>query len=106
MKKLGLVLIAIVLTACASAGRKVDTAYVDQVKNGVQDEAQIRAWFGEPYSIQDPLQGHPSGCVKRWTYEYAEARGFGTVTYSEKLVIDFDEQGLVCDNAYVKSGET
>lgn len=99
-----LLLILFVITACASAGNRIDRTHLDDVANGVQDKTQIRQWFGEPYSVNPNLKGHPSGCVERWTFEYAKAQGFGNVTYSEILVIDFDSNGRVCDHAFSKTG--
>lgn len=91
--------------ACASAGRKVDRTHLDDIQKGAQTKAEIRGWFGEPFTVQPGLAQHPSGCTERWTYEYAKARGFGTVTYQEILVIDFDADGRVCDHAFSKTGE-
>jgi outer membrane protein assembly factor BamE (lipoprotein component of BamABCDE complex) len=103
--RLGALLIAVALVACASAGRKVDRTHLDDVEEGMQTKSEIRAWFGEPYSMTVGLTGHLKGCVERWQYEYAKARGFGTITYQEVLVVDFDVDDKVCDHAYSKSGE-
>lgn len=103
LKKLVMLLAVLSLVACASAGKRIDRTHIDEIGNGVQDKAQIRQWFGEPYTLK-PIAGHPAGCVERWTYEYAKAQGFGTVTYTEILVVDFDAQGMVCDHAFSKSG--
>lgn len=91
------------ISACAAAGHKIDRAHMGEIENGVQNKDQIRAWFGEPYTVKTDLTGHPSGCVERWTYEYAKARA-GKVTYSEILVVDFDKDGKVCDHAFSQSG--
>jgi len=104
LKKLTLLLLFVMMAACASAGKPIDKTHMNDISNGVQDKAQIRQWFGEPYTVKTGLVGHPSGCVERWTYEYAKARGFGNVTYSEILVVDFDPAGKVCDHAYSKTG--
>ena len=98
-------LLASAVLSCASAENKIDRTHLDDVKEGVQTKQQIRAWFGEPYTVKTGLQGHIKGCVERWTFEYAKARGFGTVTYQEILVIDFDAQGTVCDHAFSQSGQ-
>ncbi len=50
------------------------------------------------------LPDHPKQCIERWTYEFAKARGRGTVTYSEILVVDFDASGSVCDHAFSQTG--
>lgn len=104
LKRLAVLLLLMVFAGCASAGRPIDQTHMDEIANGVQDKAQIRQWFGEPYTVKTGLVGHPNGCVERWTYEYAKARGFGNVTYSEILVVDFSPAGKVCDHAYSKTG--
>ena len=103
-KKLSVLLLILIITACASAGHRINRTHIDDINNGVQNKAQIREWFGEPYTITTDLIGHPGGCVERWTFEYAKAKGFGNVTYSEILIVDFDTEGKVCDHAFSKSG--
>lgn len=97
--------LAVLSIGCASAGTRIDRTHVDDIANGAQSKSQIRAWFGEPYSVLKPLQGHPGGCTERWRYEYAEAQGFGNVTYQEVLIVDFDAEGKVCDHALSQSGK-
>ena len=104
MSRYLIVLLVLFVGACATAGNKVDRTHIGDIKDGVQGKATVKKWFGEPHSIKTGLIGHPRGCTERWTYEYAKARGFGTVTYSEILVIDFDRKGVVCDHAFSKSG--
>ncbi len=104
LKTLSVCFLFLILTACATAGNKVNRTHLHDINNGAQDKGQIRTWFGEPYTIKTNLQGHLKGCIERWTFEYAKARGFGTVTYSEILVIDFDKDGKVCDHAFSKTG--
>ena len=103
-KSLSILLITLFMVSCASAGHKVDRTHIDKIENGVQNKAEIRKWFGEPYTVNPNIKGHPAGCVERWTFEYAKAQGFGTVTYSEILIVDFDTKGKVCDHAFSKSG--
>ncbi len=103
-RKLTMLFLVLFIGACASAGKPIDKTHMDEITNGVQTKVQIRQWFGEPYTVKTGLTGHPSGCVERWTYEYAKARGFGNVTYSEVLVVDFDIEEKVCDHAYSKTG--
>lgn len=100
-----LIFVLMILAACATAGTKVDRTHIGDIKNGAQSKAQIRQWFGEPYTVRTELKGHPAGCVERWTYEYAKAVGFGTVTYSEILIVDFNTAGKVCDHAFSKTGK-
>ena len=97
----GIAVALLFITACASSGRQFDTTHVNDIKKGVQSKADIQAWFGEPNS-KVALKGNPKQCVERWTYVYAHAVGFGTVTESHSLVVDFNAKGKVCDSAYVK----
>ena len=103
LKKLWFLLAAVALAACASAGQMIDRTHLNDVKNGVT-KTQIESWFGKPYTVKTGLVGHPTGGVERWTYEYAEARGRGRVTYSEILVVDFNAKGKVCDHAFSQTG--
>jgi hypothetical protein len=91
----------ILFLSCASVGRQFDTTHVNDIRIGIQDKQTISGWFGEPYQKTD-LVNNPKHCVERWTYTYAHAVGFGTVTESYALVVDFDASGKVCDNAYSK----
>jgi hypothetical protein len=90
-----------VAAACAGAGRKWDTTHANDVRDGVQDKAQIETWFGKPYQVQSPLTGHPKGCTERWTYTHAWSNWGGAQTTTNTLVVDFDARGIVCDHAYV-----
>ena len=89
------------LSGCASSGRQFDATHVNEVQTGVQDKATVLAWFGEP-SQTSAVTGHPGGCIERWIWTYAHAVGFGQVTESHTLVVDFDSKGIVCDHAYTK----
>jgi outer membrane protein assembly factor BamE (lipoprotein component of BamABCDE complex) len=86
---------------CASTGKQFDTLHANDVKVGMQDKQTIEQWFGEPYK-KATLTTNRNGCAERWTYMYAHAVGFGTVTESHALVVDFDSNGKVCDQAYSK----
>ncbi|HEB89002.1 MAG TPA: outer membrane protein assembly factor BamE [Deltaproteobacteria bacterium] len=98
----GLLLAGWVAFGCASAGRDFDTTHAADIEKGVQDKAQIRSWFGEPYQVAMPLSGHPLGCMERWTYTYAYSDRGGARTKAKTLIIDFDANGKVCDHAFVK----
>ena len=104
IKNLCTLLLVLTVSACASSGNKIDTTHINDVQNGVQNKDRIRAWFGEPSSTTTGLQGQPNKCVERWVYSYARAVGFGKVTCSEALVVDFNARGMVCDHAYTKQG--
>lgn len=94
---------AMVIFACASSGRQFDRTHVNDIRKGVHTKTQIREWFGEPYQVISPLQGHPAGCVERWTYVYAFSSHGGAKTVSAALIVDFDSNGKVCDNAYTET---
>lgn len=94
--------LALTLVAgCASSGRQFDASHTSEIQDGVQDKQTIVSWFGEPMA-KAPISGSQRGCVERWTYTYAHAVGFGMVTESHALVVDFDANDKVCDHAYSK----
>ncbi len=93
--------VGVLLFGCASSGRQFNTTHVNDIQVNVQDKQTIMDWFGEPMQ-KTTLTNNPKGCVERWTYTYAKAVGFGTVTESHALVVDFDANGKVCDQAYSK----
>jgi len=84
---------------CATVGKAFDTTHVNDIQKGTQDKAQISSWFGPPHKTISPLQGHPAGCVERWQWTYAHAVAGGG-TRSDALIVDFDADGKVCDNAF------
>ena len=90
----------VIAVSCAGAGKKWDTTHVNDIQNGVHDKAQIKAWFGEPYQVTHLAQ-HPMNCTERWTYMHAWANWGGAQTTSNALVVDFDDNGIVCEHAYV-----
>lgn len=97
-----LAVVVVALVACASSGKQFDRTHVNDIKKGVHTKAQIQEWFGEPYQTTS-LQGHPAGCVERWTYVHAYSSYGGAKTVSGALVVDFDGNGKVCDNAYTET---
>ncbi len=88
--------------ACATAGKKFNREHINDVQTGVQDKATISEWFGTPYQ-KTTIQGHPKGCVERWTYVHAYASWGGAKAKSAALIVDFDKSGKVCDHAYSES---
>lgn len=89
----------LVVVACATVGRKFDTTHVNDIRKDVHDKQQMRQWFGEPTQTVNPLASHPAGCVERWQWTYAHSVAGGS-TVSEVLIVDFDPNGKVCDNAF------
>jgi len=100
MKKLFLVLpLAMVLSACASSGRNFDESQVSNIRNGQTTKAEIEAWFGAPGS-HSALNGTTNGAVLRYIYSYAYASHGGRRSTGKALVVDFNDKGIVVDNAY------
>jgi hypothetical protein len=90
------------LFGCATVGAKFDTTHVNDIKKGEQDKAAMAAWFGQPHQTVR-LSAHPAGCVERWQWTYAHSVAGGS-TVADSLVVDFDNAGKVCDNAYSQVG--
>ena len=87
----------LLLAACATVGRKLDTTHVHDVKSG-QRRDQISAWFGAP-TEEASFARNAQGCVERWQYTHATAT-FRASSRRRVLVVDFDDAGAVCDTAY------
>jgi hypothetical protein len=95
-----IVFVGVVLfLACATVGKKFDTTHANDIRKGTHDKSQITDWFGPPHQTTSPLSGHPAGCVERWQWTYAHSVAGGS-TVSDSLVVDFDSDGKVCDNAF------
>ncbi len=92
-------LFAIAFTACATVGKKFDTSHVHEIQKGKQTKAEITAWFGPAHSTTQ-LTKSELGCVERWQWTHARS-SMGSTT-AEALLVDFDSDGKVCDNAYSK----
>jgi outer membrane protein assembly factor BamE (lipoprotein component of BamABCDE complex) len=89
------------LAACASVGRDFDRTHVNDIKKGVHDKEQIRAWFGEPLRTATVPAGG-TGCNERWIYNYAKSTWGGRKTEGATLTVGFDTKGKVCVAAYVE----
>jgi outer membrane protein assembly factor BamE (lipoprotein component of BamABCDE complex) len=83
---------------CATVGKQFDTTHVNDIKKGEDDKAKIKGWFGEPHTTA-PVTNSAAGCVERWQWTYAHSVAGGS-TVADSLVVDFDKDGKVCDNAY------
>jgi hypothetical protein len=92
-----IILLALTLTACATVGKKFDTTHVHEIQKGTQTKSEITAWFGPAHSSTQLTQSE-LGCVERWQWMHARSRPGSTK--SQVLIVDFDSDGKVCDNAY------
>ena len=80
-----------VLLACASMTACTTYATFDAGRARAiavgQSQEQVRASMGGPEHMMKTLE-HPKRCVERWLYGD---------TRREALLVDFDDQGRVCD---------
>lgn len=91
--------VSLTVFACATVGKPFDTTHTGEIQKGVQDKAQITAWFGQPSQTTSLPAGNPAGCVERWQWTYSHSVAGGD-TVADALVVDFDAAGKVCDNAF------
>lgn len=94
----GLALCAAAAAGCATVGHEFDTTHAHDVKAGTQNKEQIKAWFGEPETVTT-MTANAKGCVTSWMYRHGHS-SVGSHATAEVLVVNFDEQGAVCDTAY------
>lgn len=80
-----------VVAACGgSQGRKIDTAQVDKIVRCKTTEAELLAWFGEPFQ-----RGSESGFpTMRWAYAHvgmggSESQGLVVYLNRDKRVIEY-----------------
>jgi hypothetical protein len=82
------------------------TTHLQDVKVGVQDKAQLIAWFGQPTinvpggSLRGPLHRH-EGCVDSLGWNSVQVEGARTTI--KNIVVDLDAKGLVCDMDYAEA---
>jgi hypothetical protein len=112
MKKIIVILVALILVACSSAGRRIDMKYVSYIKKGVTTEQRILERLGKPYSTITSSSGsrvhtymHSKSKVKASTFIPVVGLFTGGVnTKSTVLRITIDQQtGLVSDWEYGES---
>lgn len=92
------------LVACATVGRDFDRTHVNDIKKGVHDKAQIRAWFGAPRQVTT-ASGNEKECNETWMYQYARATHAGHKSSGAALAVVFDANGKVCESAYSEVGK-
>lgn len=99
-----ILMLSAVLAACASAGRDFDRTHVHDVKKGVHDKAQIRAWFGDPLRVST-IDAGGTGCNERWVYNHARVSFGGHKQSGGTLVIGFDKKDKVCLSTYTETNK-
>ena len=110
-KKVVPVFVALLMTACATHGNKIDEQAISKVQKGQTTEAQLINMLGKPTS-----SGFSSDGTKQLTYSYAQANanpasfipfvGFlfsGTESESQVLYVVLDKNGKVSDYSYSNS---
>lgn len=96
-------LVAVVLSGCASAGRKIDQTSVDKLQKGVSTQADVRSAIGSPEQITKDSDGNET-----WVYIYTRSQVKGTTfipivgafaggvdTQSQSTVIKFGPDKVV-----------
>lgn len=98
MKVTGVLVSALVLSACASIqlGRDFDLrVFETRVQHGVTTRAQVRDWLGEPKSTGVSVDTNGRR-FEEWTYLYGQGRLHAMKNASFKILqIKFDQEGLV-----------
>jgi outer membrane protein assembly factor BamE (lipoprotein component of BamABCDE complex) len=95
--------LGILLSSCASSGKKFNSERVSEIKDGSTTKAQIEEIFGAPYS-RTSMSTSANGATLRYTYVYAHSSAGGG-TGSKALVIDFKDSGTVVEHAYSEQGK-
>lgn len=90
MRIIFVLLITLFMSACASSGRQIDQAQVDQIKIGATSFDEMVSKFGAPMS-----QGYNGDgkIVASWIYVYVGP--FGTGMEQQILAVQFDESKIV-----------
>ncbi len=88
MRRAAVLLACAAMAACTSYAT-FDAARARTVAVGEAQE-QVRASMGPPEHMMKTLE-HPKRCVERWLYGD---------TRRDAFLVDFDDQGRVCDVAF------
>ena len=111
MKKIGIILVVALLTACASYGTKINSDYVSKIKKGETTEKEIVANLGNPMSVGLGPDGQKF-LMYMHTYSQAKAATFipivgafagGADTSTQMLQLWVDANGVVTNFAYTDS---
>ncbi|MEW6304405.1 MAG: outer membrane protein assembly factor BamE [Verrucomicrobiota bacterium] len=105
MKLLAITMLALALAGCASVGRKLDTAKIDQIKKGETTREEIQKWFGSPDQITKDANGNTTysymyvrATAKPETYiPLVGAFAGGANVQNQSLMVTFGDDGKVKD---------
>lgn len=86
-------LLALVVSACATIGRDFPAARVPDIRVGETTQRDIRAMFGDPWRV-----GLEDG-QRKWTYGKYRYRMFGKAA-TKDLAVRFDENGVVTSYSF------
>lgn len=103
MKKLSAVLVALLLSACASSGVRVTDDQMSQFKEGQTTKQDVITALGQPTTTMRNADGTT---VLMYTYAEARTRGStfipivgafvgGVDTRSNNVMLTFDQQGVL-----------
>ncbi len=103
MKKLSAVLVALLLSACASSGVRVTDDQMSQFKEGQTTKQEVIAALGQPTTT---MRNSDGTTMVMYTYSEARTRGStfipivgafagGVDTRSSNVVLTFDQRGVL-----------
>ena len=78
----------LVVAGCGSSGKNFPVVHIEDIKNGVTTQSQIRDWFGIAFK-----EGARNGDTM-WTYQFDTWQAIGK-DKSKELVILFDQTNIV-----------
>lgn len=84
------VLLALVLTACASSGTKMDASKLDAISIGETTKPEMIQMFGKPLAQSYDSDGHLA-----LTWYYVHVGAFGTNMQQQSLVALFNDDGTL-----------
>jgi len=90
MRYIAVLFLALILSGCASSGRKIDQSSVDQIEQGVTTFEQMTNTFGPPLSHSYNGDGK---LVASWMYFYVGPFGIGQE--QQILSVQFDDNKVV-----------
>ena len=96
MRKYKLIICALLLTGCITAGEAFQTKHIPDIEKGKTTQKQILQWFGNPdrYGVDD-------GEIT-WSYIYLKLSVFSQ-PIAKDLTVRFDKKGQVSSYSFTTS---
>jgi len=103
MRKISLMLAAVVCAACATAkvGKSFDTTHIKDIEHKKTSRAQIDEWFGKPTKKEKPTEPDliKLGATLQYFYIDAEGKSSGAAK-AKVLFVVFDADDIVLTHGY------